>query len=191
MNVVQTKTSPRMLLKDPFSDSDANRVISRYWHAWDYIDATDTNPFEVIWGDPKKNIFVHYFDDQFVDARYMLVRGDDLERATRLVQESCPVLSVADLKSEVSRAGSDEEAARAITRLGVGMGTFEGEGAQMFERALASPSPRVRRAALLGMAYASWPEFEPLLTSFIQGEAEEKLRAQAGRLLEGIRAGLR
>ncbi|MGW3073487.1 HEAT repeat domain-containing protein [Kitasatospora sp. NPDC001132] len=178
-------------------DSVDNAEIRAFAEAdgWTYEGDIARDPetqahYEAKWSLPG-GLSAHYVADEFVDARYMVVAGDDrarVQEASARLEAALDFWSVDDLETNFDVCVYPIEQARSVLLLGAGSPKRAvGSVVMRVLEAVRHKDPRVRRAAVQAMVYSEWPEYREPLADVVAHDADPEVVREAGialRLLE-------
>lgn len=183
----------RLILRDSVDNAGIRAFAEA--DGWTYEGDIARDPehrsfYEAKWSRPG-GLSAHFVADEFVDARYLVVAGDDGARvgeATERLEAALDVRSVDDLETDFDVSVYPVEQARSVLLLGVGA-PRRAVGAVVMRvlEAVRHKDPGVRRAAVQAMVYSEWPEFREPLAETVAHDADPEVVREARialRLLE-------
>ncbi|GAA1382100.1 hypothetical protein GCM10009639_00800 [Kitasatospora putterlickiae] len=182
-------TGRRLILRDSVDNAGIRAFAEA--DGWTYQGDIARDPanqafYEAKWSLPG-GLSAHFVADEFVDARYLVVAGDDdagVQEASARLEAALDVWSVADLETNFDVCVYPFEQARSVLLLGAG--SPERAVDSVFTRVLEAvrhKEPRVRRAAVQAMVYAGWPEYREPLAELAARDADPEVAREAGLAL--------
>jgi len=130
-----------------------------------------------------------YIDDYLIDVPYLLIHGEDRERAIPDVREAVPSYGMDRAILEALAARTSNEKSDAIRRIAVlgGKQAPDFAALQLFDAAFIDPDPEIRKLAVRASTYPQWQEFEPRLEIVARGDQDQSVRELANRALASMR----
>ncbi|MFE7559783.1 HEAT repeat domain-containing protein [Kitasatospora sp. NPDC057500] len=178
-------TGRRLILRDSVDNAGIRAFAGA--EGWTYRGDIERDPanhafYEAKWSLPG-GLSAHFVADEFIDARYLVVSGDDGARVREVsarVEAALDVWSVEDLETEFDVCVYPFEQARSVLLLGAGSPERAVDSVVMrVLEALRHKDPRVRRAAVQAMVYAEWPEYRQPLAELAAHEADPEVLREA------------
>ncbi|MER7706369.1 HEAT repeat domain-containing protein [Kitasatospora sp. NPDC097605] len=185
----------RLILRDSVDNAEIRAFAEA--EGWAYQGDIARDPashafYEAKWSLPG-GLSAHYVADEFIDARYLVVTGDDdtrVQAASARVEAALDVRSVDELEADLDVRADPFERARSVLLLGAGSPKRAVDS--VVTRVLAAVrhrDARVRRAAVQAMVYAEWPEYREPLADLLTQETDPEVARQAGIALRVLEEG--
>ncbi|MBA2681554.1 MAG: HEAT repeat domain-containing protein [Ktedonobacteraceae bacterium] len=180
--------SQRLIPKNP-KDTPSDMYYLATSNDWTMLkrvkaDAEQRVPHEVIWQTGNKQSTVHYVEDDVVQFPYVFIRGGTIEAVLDVIRTTLTTYTDEELLELFRAATTSEAKKQALAYLGVGAPVQASKDFfAQFQTALADDDPDVRQAALVMMAYPSWPELRPLLEDRRDNDSDSAVRHTAAAVL--------
>jgi hypothetical protein len=171
----------RVALQPEVSSDDVDRAA--YELDWDLAathPARDGNPREDVYkfGDTR----VHLLHDDGIGLRYLIIRGPDADEVVTGVEQELDTVSATDAVKLFNAAPADSDKITALYLLGIAGGK-----PAAFNDAFDDDATEVRRAAIVALGYVGGSEAQQLVERVAADDPDEKVRATASVMLEGMR----
>lgn len=178
----------RRVVKDTFSRKSLNeKANQQQWILFALFPETESNPYEIIYLNPAQDTAIHYIEDDFLQLAYILVRGDQDESVLQEAESVIPVYLEHEIVFFLEKAESIESKVQALHYAAItAPDTFYEYYFNRFLDALKSTDIQVRNAAIIGIGYVGWREFQPVLEQIAESDPVQVLRDNAQKLLEGF-----
>ncbi len=173
------------MIKMPLNAGITLSAISDAASSWglvfvDKIEASDTNPLEVIWSTPDRVNQFHYVEDSILDQPYLAWVGSDETSLNAEFAESGWVMSREGILDQLGHPLTEDQKVRLTAMLAIVAGPkFDPGIFEAFDKMLSDSSPRVRQFALLATGYPAWPQFRPLLEQIRDHDENDFVRWRA------------
>lgn len=183
------------------TDQDARRLVvdtgfpvedfftRAYVQDWDWmktVEESAAGPREAIFMTRDRRTAFHFVEDSFLDAKFVLVRGDDVEGGLELVRPLVPHRRDEDVLAMARGALGVDERVRGLLDLAVIAGQLDPqEVREVIEEAAGAKDAVLRRASLLVISYLGWPELRGLAQEMATRDPDPEVRSEAEILLEG------
>jgi hypothetical protein len=172
----------RLCLRDRDSRGQLNIVAAdEQWFMDQVVQATDENPFEIVWVAPDHDATISYIEDEVINLDLALIRGDDHAEVADIVREK--VATVAREDALDFARGSDDPVKAAYIVAATGSSEFDSDAYEVLERIAGSEDATARRAAIVAVAYLEWPEFRALIERLAE-DPDEIVRSTARPMLD-------
>lgn len=153
---------------------------------------THDGPLEIIWLAPERETGIHWIEDDTMMVSYLVVEGPAAEPTAAFIRDEMDVFDTSSFVEYFAGLDDEIDVMNAVRMLGVhcARSPFEPNLFQLFRDALAHPVSLVRRVAMLAVAVAGWPEFEPLLAGLSTDDLDVDVRDDAIETLAILSEGL-
>jgi hypothetical protein len=178
----------RIVLKESVSNDDIDRLAwQQNWELYDLLPRTEKAPLTKIWITPDEQTGIHYIEDFYISVRYLLLRGNDIEKIAEKIQASLDTYSLEELHQKVGEVKDKNECIAVILRLGAATTqNYDPRIFQDFKTLMSHPHPDVREAAMFATTYAGWREFREALQHLKEHDPEPTVRKFARTTLESL-----
>jgi len=143
------------------------------------------------WFDPDGQLVFELVGDPQLGRPYLSVVHPDPARRRRVWEAlggALPIRSIADLKRDVGRSGTEDPAA--YLRLAMGLPPEpDPEAAELISGGLASPDLETRAQAVMAAGLLLWPAFEQPLEAALAAEPDRGVADMMTAALRFLRAG--
>jgi len=160
-----------------------------FWHLTKLIRADPENqiPYELHIKSDDDDFEVIYVEDPISECNYVIVSGEDQEKACSLIQENIEFWTSDEMFSAWANALNDTAQILAILRIGVGAPyEYDKLFTVKLMEGLEHTDASVREAALAAVGYREWDEFDAILKIIVENDSDERCRNRAEFML-GIR----
>lgn len=155
----------RIVLKESVSNDDISRLAwQESWELYNIIPRTEKAPLTKIWTTPDEQTGIHYIEDFYINARYILVRGKNQEKIAEKNRASLATYSVYELQDKLEKVTEKKECIGVILRLSAASTQdYEPKIFHDLKTMMYASDVDVRKAAIFSTTYLGWQEFrEPL-----------------------------
>ena len=157
----------KIVLKESVSIDDISLYAwQQDWELHDVYPRTEKTPLTKIWVTSDGQTGVHYFEDFYINNKYLLLKGQNQEQIAETIYASLDVCSLEEIRQKLQQQNviSKNEYINTILSLGVAINQdYSQELFNDFERLMSNPDSDVREAAIFATTYLGWREFrEPL-----------------------------
>lgn len=175
----------RLILRDSVDNAEIRAFAEA--DGWTYEGDVPRDPenhafYEAKWSLPG-GLSAHYVADEFIDARYLVVAGDDgvrVHEASTRLESALDVWSVDDLETNFDVSVYPVEQARSVLLLGAGSPKRAVDTVVMrILEVVRHKDPRVRRAVVQAMVYSEWPEYREPLADMVAHDADPEVVREA------------
>lgn len=160
-----------------------------YDQDWDWIktiEESEAGPREAIFMTGDRRTAFHFVEDSFLDTKFVLVRGDEVERWMGVVRALVPHRTDAEILATARTGGTIEERVRGLLDLAVVAGQLDRrEVLATIEHAIGANETVLRRASLLVVSYLGWRELRSLAERMAADDPDEEVRSEAEVVVEG------
>jgi hypothetical protein len=170
--------------RDNFQDF----AIIQGWQLLRVVDQTQDTPYEEIWRAADNTFVVHYIEDDMLDVAYARSMGQNAGRATQIIEEQLPTITI-EAATEIVRSAADSaERERGVAALAAAAEPEREDGQirDAFRHALFDPDADVRRTTLFACAYVSWPSLDDALSQVRNTDPDPDVRHDAMRTIMAI-----
>jgi hypothetical protein len=180
----------RLILKPPRNDvALVTFTLEEDWIMGRYIAPEPERfiPREMVFTSDGYDASLHYVDEPLVRFPYVQVVGRDRDEVAAILRDRVAFFTDEEIFRMWDDASSVADHEVAVLHLGVA--SPEQPEENFFSRirtALHHPSPAVRLAAVLAVAYRGWKKFEPVLAEMSADDLQVDVRIRAQSLLEAI-----
>lgn len=108
----------RIVLKESVDNDDISRLAwQQSWELADISPRTRKAPLTKIWITPDGQTGIHYIEDFYINARYILIRGKNQDKIAEKIRASLATYSVYDLQDNLEKVIEKKGCINAILRL--------------------------------------------------------------------------
>lgn len=155
----------RIVLKESVSNDDISRLAwQQSWELDDIIPRTEKTPLTKIWTTPDEQTGIHYIEDFYINARYILIRGKNQEKIAEKIRASLETYSTYELQEKLEKVTEKNECINFILRLSAASTQdYEPKIFHDLKTMMYASDADVRKAAIFSTTYLGWLQFrEPL-----------------------------
>ena len=158
-------------LKIVLKESVSNDDISLYawqndWSLYEVSPRTEKTPLTKIWMTSDEQTGIHYFEDFYINNKYLLLGGQNKERIATEIRSSLNTYSLKDILQKLQKQNEivKDEYINTVLSLGVAINReYDLELFNVFRELMSNPDSDIREAAIFTTTYLGWKEFyEPL-----------------------------
>ena len=154
------------------------------WILAEILTKNRERPHEQVYEDREDGTLIHYIRDWLLGVDYLLVPAPSRQAAR--IRKELHVVSLKEALAMVEAARTPEALRRAFFFAVLASTAPNPRVLALFERLLASPEIKLRRAAVLAAGYAEWKELRPMLARAAAEDRRKQVREEAGLMLEGL-----
>ncbi|BAZ12419.1 hypothetical protein NIES4071_42500 [Calothrix sp. NIES-4071] len=155
----------RIVLKESVKNDDISRLAwQQNWELDDISPRTEKTPLTKIWTTPDEQTGIHYIEDFYINARYILIRGKNQEEIAEKIRASLATYSIYELQEKLEKVTEKKECIGVILRLSAASTQdYEPKIFHDLKTMMYDSDADVRKAAIFSTTYLGWQEFrEPL-----------------------------
>ena len=155
----------RIVLKESVSNDDISRLAwQQSWELDDISPRTEKTPLTKIWTTPDEQTAIHYIEDFYINARYILIRGKNQDKIAEKIRASLETYSTYDLQDKLEKVTEKNECINVILCLSAASTQdYEPTIFHDLKTMMYASDVDVRKAAIFSTTYLGWLQFrEPL-----------------------------
>ena len=180
----------RLLLKDGFGDNDiASIAWDLDWSLRKAIKGSSTVSKEVIYDTNLNKTFCHYLADNYVELKYVILYGPDLEVALEELSAYPYFYTLADVTTFLeafSSSSDDDYQSDLILKSGIisGFG-YEPAVDELFKQAIATQKEGLQLDVVIAIAYSSLKAYQAHVDYLVAAGCSQEVKDSAQHLLNG------
>ena len=157
----------KIILKESVFEDDVDLYAwQQNWELYDVYLRTEKTPLTKIWTTSDEQTGIHYFEDFYINTRYLLLRGQNKEKIAEKIRASLDTYTLDEIRTKLQKQNiiPKNEYINTVLSLGVAINQeYDREFFNDFIELMSNSDPDVREAAIFATTYLGWKEFyEPL-----------------------------
>lgn len=181
------KRRARLIFKEYSEVAFGAVCVRNFWYLQAKHDgnSAEQTPTELHYASLDEDLRLIYVEDPIADCSYVIVSGAEMNKACAIIRKKLPIWSDAELFESWHQAPHDSAQIAAILRIGVAAPSeYDETFAALLKEGLGNQDAAVREAALAGIGYTQWPEFDDELKKLAANDTDERCRKRAKFMLE-------
>ncbi|MDA0182772.1 hypothetical protein OJ997_20840 [Solirubrobacter phytolaccae] len=152
-------------------------------------DGDKDTPREDVWRTIDEKTWLHEVEDPVTGLRFLVVRGEDRDKHVRRIRKELDTVTHTEALKALKAASSRDDKLEALYQTGIAAPEEPNQRVvSALTKALEGEDDyHLRQAALIAIAYTSWPDFKAAVKTAAEDDESEAVRSTAHGMLKAFK----